>query len=89
MIGKLACITLPFTALLNIIKKQRKNLNPKPGYDSEWIWREERQKWVHESTLAKEIHKTHSGPTYEEWKEAQKIKPNEEINFILIDSERN
>ena len=88
MIGKLASITLPFAALIQIINKYRNKTKPQTEYDSEWTWIEDRQKWVHDSTLAKEVHKGHSGPTYEEWKKAQTIKPNEEINFILVDYER-
>ena len=86
MIGKLASITLPLAALIQTFKKRHKKSKTLTEYDSEWIWSEERQKWVHESTFAKEIHKAHSRPTYEEWKAAQEIKPNEDINFILVDS---
>ena len=97
-------ITIPVAILVFIIykltskKKPSHQMHPEyVNYNPEWTWVEERQKWVHESQLAKNIHRDQTGPSYEEWKASQvksKVEeqkpqkaeepPKEEIKFTLV-----
>ena len=76
----LSIIIAPIVLLVYFIAKPTKKQKTTPNYNPEWTRVEERQKWVHESTLANEIHATQRGPSFEEWKAARKDPKDETTN---------